>query len=95
MAVTSDSVQLPGGAGGSSSGESGFIPVLARAAVAVGLDGLFMEAHPDPKRALSDGATALQIDLLKELLTHLRRLDALIKEAGLGPWKPGEDGRAS
>ena len=89
------SVQLPGGAGGSSSGESGFIPYLARAAVAVGIDGLFMEVHPDPKRALSDGANALQIDLLKGLLTHLRRLDALTREAGFGPMNPGEDGRAS
>ena len=84
------SVQLPGGAGGASSGESGFIPYLARAAVAVGLDGLFMEVHPDPERALSDGANALQIDLLKDLLTQLRRLDALTKDANFGPWKPGE-----
>ena len=89
------SVQLPGGAGGSSSGESGFIPYLARAAVAVGIDGLFMEVHPDPKRALSDGANALQIDRLKDLLTHLRRLDALTREADVGPLKSGEDGRAS
>ena len=88
------SVQLPGGAGGSSSGDSAFIPYLARAAVAVGIDGLFMEVHPDPKRALSDGANALQIDLLKELLTHLRRLDALAREANVGPLKPGEDGSA-
>ena len=88
------SVQLPGGAGGSSSGDSAFIPYLARAAVAVGIDGLFMEVHPDPKRALSDGANALQIDLLKELLTHLRRLDALTREANVGPLKPGEDGSA-
>ncbi len=89
------SVQLPGGAGGSSSGESGFIPYLARAAVAVGIDGLFMEVHPEPKRALSDGANALQIDLLKDMLTQLRRLDALTREAGFEPLKPGEDGRAS
>ncbi len=88
------SVQLPGGAGGSSSGESGFIPYLARAAVAVGIDGLFMEVHPDPKRALSDGANALQIDLLKDMLTHLRRLDALTREANPAPLKPGEAGRA-
>lgn len=88
------SVQLPGGAGGSSSGESGFIPYLARAAVAVGIDGLFMEVHPDPKRALSDGSNALQIDLLKDMLTHLRRLDALTREADPAPLKPGEDGRA-
>lgn len=89
------SVQLPGGAGGSSSGESGFIPYLARAAVAVGVDGLFMEVHPEPKRALSDGANALQIDLLEGMLTQLRRLDALTREAGFEPLKPGEDGRAS
>ncbi|MDE2925819.1 MAG: 3-deoxy-8-phosphooctulonate synthase [Acidobacteriota bacterium] len=74
------SVQLPGGAGGSSSGESAFIPYLARAAVSVGIDGLFMEVHQDPERALSDGSNALQIDLLHDLLTHLRRLDALTKE---------------
>ena len=89
------SVQLPGGAGGSSSGDSAFIPYLARAAVAVGIDGLFMEVHPDPKRALSDGANALQIDLLKELLTHLRRLDALTRESSGGPSNPGKDGRAT
>ena len=89
------SVQLPGGAGGTSAGESGFIPYLARAAVAVGIDGLFMEVHPEPKRALSDGANALQIDLLKDMLTHLRRLDALTREAGVEPLKPGEDGSAS
>ena len=75
------SVQLPGGAGGSSSGESAFIPYLARAAVSVGVDGLFMEVHQDPRRALSDGANALQIDLLEDMLSHLRRLDALTKEA--------------
>ena len=89
------SVQLPGGAGGSSSGDSAFIPYLARAAVAVGIDGLFMEVHPDPKRALSDGANALQIDLLKELLTHLCRLDALTRESSGGPSNPGKDGRAT
>ena len=89
------SVQLPGGAGGSSSGDSAFIPHLARAAVAVGIDGIFMEVHPDPKRALSDGANALQIDLLKDLLTHLRRLDALAKENGGDPSTLGKDGSAS
>ena len=89
------SVQLPGGAGGSSSGDAAFIPYLARAAVAVGIDGLFMEVHSDPKRALSDGANALQIDLLKGMLTHLRRLDALTRESGGGPSNPGKDGRAT
>ena len=89
------SVQLPGGAGGSSSGESGFVPYLARAAVAVGVDGLFMEVHPEPERALSDGANALRIDLLKGMLTQLRRLDALTREAGFEPLKPKEEGRAS
>jgi 2-dehydro-3-deoxyphosphooctonate aldolase (KDO 8-P synthase) len=68
---------------------------LARAAVAVGIDGLFMEVHPDPKRALSDGANALQIDLLKDMLTHLRRLDALTKESSGGLSRPGNDGSAS
>ena len=88
------SVQLPGAAGGSSSGESAFIPHLARAAVAVGIDGLFLEVHPEPKRALSDGANALQIDLLRDMLTHLRRLDVLTKEGDGGPSKSGQDGVA-
>ena len=89
------SIQLPGGAGGSSSGESAFIPYLARAAVSVGIDGIFMEVHQDPGRALSDGANALQIDLLEDVLSHLCRLDALTREAGFGTLNPAEDGRAS
>ena len=73
------SVQLPGGAGGSSSGEPEFISDLARAAVAVGTDGLFLEVHDDPDRALSDGPNALQIDLLEGLLRVLKQIDRLVK----------------
>jgi len=73
------SVQMPGGAGGSSSGEPKFIPDLARAAVAVGTDGLFLEVHDDPDRALSDGPNALQIDLLEGLLRVLKQIDRLVK----------------
>ena len=73
------SVQLPGGAGSSSSGQREFIPDLARAAVAVGTDGLFLEVHDDPDRALSDGPNALQIDSLEDILKVLKRIDALVK----------------
>ena len=73
------SVQLPGGAGSSSSGQREFIPDLARAAVAVGTDGLFLEVHDDPDRALSDGPNALQIDLLGDILKVLKPIDALVK----------------
>jgi len=73
------SVQLPGGQGGSSGGQREFIPVLARAAVAVGVAGLFMETHPDPEQALSDGPNAWPLDQMEELLTTLRDLDAVSK----------------
>ncbi len=73
------SVQLPGGAGSSSSGQREFISDLARAAVAVGTDGLFLEVHDEPERALSDGSNALQIDLLEEILEILKQIDALVK----------------
>lgn len=73
------SVQLPGGADGSSSGEREFIPDLARAAVAVGTDGLFLEVHENPDQALSDGPNALQIDLLEGLLRVLKQIDRLVK----------------
>ncbi len=63
------SIQLPGGSGSSSGGQREFAPVLAKAAVAVGVDGLFMEVHPDPDRALCDGPNSLPIDSLAELLT--------------------------
>ena len=73
------SVQLPGAAGSSSSGQREFIPDLARAAVAVGTDGLFLEVHDEPDRALSDGPNALQIDLLEDILKVLKPIDALVK----------------
>ena len=73
------SVQLPGGQGGSSGGQREFIPVLARAAVAVGVSGLFMETHPDPDRALSDGPNAWPLGQIEELLTTLKDLDAVSK----------------
>ncbi len=75
------SVQLPGGAGSSTGGQSQFIPFLARAAVAVGVDGLFMEVHDRPEKALSDGPNALQIDLLKPLLLELQEIDQVVKRA--------------
>ena len=74
------SVQLPGGAGTSSSGQAEFVPHLARAAVAVGTDGLFIEVHEAPEKALSDGANALQIDLLEGLLRRLQKIDRLVKD---------------
>lgn len=73
------SVQLPGAGSGKSSGQSEFIPVLARAAVAAGVDGLFMEVHEDPSRALSDGANALRLDRLRQLLEGLLELDRLAR----------------
>ncbi len=73
------SVQLPGGQGASSGGERRFVPVLARAAVAVGVAGLFMETHPDPERALSDGPNAWPLDRMQPLLETLRDIDALVK----------------
>ena len=68
------SVQLPGGAGASSGGKREFAPVLARAAVAAGADGVFMEVHPEPDRALCDGPNALPLDELADLLTTLRSI---------------------
>jgi len=73
------SVQLPGGQGGSSGGQREFIPVLARAAVAVGVSGLFMETHPNPEQALSDGPNAWPLGQMEELLTTLKDLDAVSK----------------
>ena len=74
------SVQLPGGQGGSSGGQREFIPVLARAAVAVGVSGLFMETHPDPDHALSDGPNAWPLGQMEDLLTTLKDLDAVSKQ---------------
>ena len=76
------SVQLPGGQGSSSGGQREFVPVLARAAVAVGISGLFMETHPDPAKALSDGPNAVPLDRMKELLTSLVALDDVVKSTG-------------
>jgi 2-dehydro-3-deoxyphosphooctonate aldolase (KDO 8-P synthase) len=75
------SVQLPGGQGNSSGGQREFVPVLARAAVAVGISGLFMETHPNPAKALSDGPNAVPLEYLKELLATLKTIDASVKQA--------------
>ena len=77
------SVQLPGGQGASSGGERRFVPVLARAAVAVGISGLFMETHPDPERALSDGPNTWPLARMQPLLETLRDIDALVKRRAL------------
>jgi 2-dehydro-3-deoxyphosphooctonate aldolase (KDO 8-P synthase) len=76
------SVQLPGGQGGSSGGQREFVPVLARAAIAVGISGLFMETHPDPAKALSDGPNAVPLNRMKELLESLVAIDAVVKKSG-------------
>jgi len=76
------SVQLPGGQGSSSGGQREFVPVLARAAVAVGISGLFMETHPDPAKALSDGPNAVPLDRMKELLESLAAIDSVVKSTG-------------
>jgi 2-dehydro-3-deoxyphosphooctonate aldolase (KDO 8-P synthase) len=76
------SVQLPGGQGTSSGGQREFVPVLARAAVATGVAGLFMETHPDPANAKSDGPNAWPLDRMESLLTTLVHLDRLVKERG-------------
>jgi 2-dehydro-3-deoxyphosphooctonate aldolase (KDO 8-P synthase) len=76
------SVQLPGGQGTSSGGQREFVPVLARAAVAAGVAGVFMETHPDPEKALSDGPNAWPLSRMKALLETLRDLDAAVKRAG-------------
>ena len=73
------SVQLPGGQGASSGGQREFVPVLARAAVAVGVAGLFMETHPDPDKALSDGPNAWPLGHMPELLKQLQALDNIAK----------------
>jgi 2-dehydro-3-deoxyphosphooctonate aldolase (KDO 8-P synthase) len=77
------SVQLPGGQGTVSGGQREFVPVLARAAVAVGVSGLFMETHPNPSQALSDGPNAFPLGHLKTLLQTLKVLDETVKKQGL------------
>jgi 2-dehydro-3-deoxyphosphooctonate aldolase (KDO 8-P synthase) len=76
------SVQLPGGQGDKSGGQREHVPVLARAAVAVGIAGLFMETHPDPEKALSDGPNAWPLPKMKALLTQLQAIDQLVKAQG-------------
>jgi 2-dehydro-3-deoxyphosphooctonate aldolase (KDO 8-P synthase) len=76
------SVQLPGGQGSSSGGQREFVPVLARAAVAVGVAGVFMETHPDPSKALSDGPNAWPLGKMEALLETMLELDAITKRAG-------------
>ena len=77
------SVQLPGGQGTVSGGQREFVPVLARAAVAAGISGLFMETHPNPSQALSDGPNAFPLGNLKALLQTLKVLDVTVKQQGL------------
>jgi len=76
------SVQQPGGQGGTSGGQREFVPVLARAAVAAGVSGLFMETHPDPAKALSDGPNAWPLPMMERLLETLVQLDKTVKGAG-------------
>jgi len=73
------SVQLPGGQGSSSGGQREFVPVLARAAIAVGIAGLFMETHPNPDKALSDGPNNWPLSKMRELLVMLKRIDEVVK----------------
>ncbi len=75
------SVQLPGGLGDRSGGERQFVPLLARAAVAAGVDGVFIETHPDPDTALSDGPNAWPLEALEDLLNTLIRLHSLARAA--------------
>ena len=77
------SVQLPGGANGKSGGQREFVPVLARAAVAVGIAGIFMETHPDPDKALSDGPNAWPLRKMEALLEILIQLDGVAKRRAL------------
>jgi 2-dehydro-3-deoxyphosphooctonate aldolase (KDO 8-P synthase) len=76
------SVQLPGGRGDVSGGQREFVPVLARAAVASGVSGLFMETHPDPDKALSDGPNAWPLAKMRQLLMTLKELDRVVKKSG-------------
>ena len=77
------SVQLPGGQGSTSGGQREFVPVLARAAVATGISGIFMETHPNPSEAWSDGPNAVPLNRMKELLTTLKALDSAVKSGGM------------
>jgi 2-dehydro-3-deoxyphosphooctonate aldolase (KDO 8-P synthase) len=73
------SVQLPGAKGTASGGQREFVPVLARSAVAAGISGIFIETHPDPDKALSDGPNAWPLGRMKELLKQLKEIDDLVK----------------
>jgi 2-dehydro-3-deoxyphosphooctonate aldolase (KDO 8-P synthase) len=77
------SVQLPGGQGSSSGGQREMVPVLARAAMATGIHGIFMETHPDPDKALSDGPNSWPLDQMYELLALLKRIDEVVKSNNL------------
>lgn len=77
------SVQLPGGQGNASGGQREFIPVLARAAVAVGISGIFMETHPNPDKALSDGPNSWPLNQIEELLRNIQKLDEVVKNVAL------------
>ncbi len=77
------SVQLPGGQGPTSGGQREFVPVLARAAIAVGISGIFMETHPDPAQAMSDGPNAVPLKQMKALLETLKEIDQLVKRPGM------------
>lgn len=76
------SVQLPGGQGTKSGGQREFVPVLARAAIASGVSGVFMETHPNPEVALSDGPNAWPLNNMRSLLQTLKMLDELVKQQG-------------
>lgn len=77
------SVQLPGGQGSVSGGQREYVPTLARAAVAAGISGLFMETHPDPSKAMSDGPNSWPLGKIRQLLTILQQIDQLVKPDGL------------
>jgi 2-dehydro-3-deoxyphosphooctonate aldolase (KDO 8-P synthase) len=77
------SVQLPGGEGASSGGQREMVPVLARAAIAVGVHGIFMETHPEPEKALSDGPNSWPLDQMHQLLSMLKKIDGIVKSSNL------------
>jgi 2-dehydro-3-deoxyphosphooctonate aldolase (KDO 8-P synthase) len=81
------SVQLPGGQGSTSGGQREFVPVLARAAIATGVSGVFMETHPNPEKAMSDGPNAWPLGMMRELLYVLKEIDALVKQRGFAEQK--------
>ncbi len=82
------SVQLPGDAGAASSGQREFVPALTRAAVGMGIDALFMEVHPDPDHAPSDGPNMLKLADLPALLAQVQAIDAIVRQTGERPLRP-------